>query len=90
MPTKHPKPEFYVTQGIIQVELKTDAVVISINPIQGFSVKHGKEDYIVFLPETVSPTRAFDEALIFKRTQHFKVGKRFETILAGERFRELR
>ena len=77
----------YVTQGTVQVERRTKAdAVIFINPTQGFSIKHGKEDYIVFVSENALNGKGFD-AQVFKKTQAFQTkGEDFIQILTEAAF----
>lgn len=48
----------YVTNGTVQIELKTRATEITINPVQGFTVKYRETDYIVFMPDELPSSSA--------------------------------
>jgi hypothetical protein len=65
----------YVTRGNIQIELKTgnEDVVIKINPVQGYAVKHEKEDWTVFIKD--DPKAQSLDARVFKTTQSFTTAK---------------
>ena len=68
----------YVTQGTVQVGIKTvrvkhgkkfkveNNIEIQINPAQEYTVKHNKNDYIIFID-----TGPVLKAIVFKKTQSF-------------------
>jgi len=67
----------YVTRGNVQVELKTgtkDKIYIRINPVQGYAVKHEKNDWIVFINDD-SDVHSLEvtvlAAQLFKKTHVF-------------------
>ncbi len=65
----------FVTQGTIQVERSSELpVVIVITPTPDFSVKHGKDEYIVFLSEEALSDKGLGPfvARLFKKTQAFQ------------------
>ena len=59
----------YVTQGTVQVELKTETdIKIRINPTQEYTVRRENQDYIVFIqddPKTHSEAQVFKKNTIF-------------------------
>ena len=61
----------FLTQGTVQVELTPSgtSIKIRINPVQDFSVKHGGNDYIVFMPDS---TTAPLDAKAFEKTEAFE------------------
>lgn len=59
----------YVTQGTVQVELKTETdIKIRINPTQEYTVKREKQDYIVFIQDD---PKAHPEAQIYEKNTIF-------------------
>jgi hypothetical protein len=84
----------YVTQGTIQVELKTGAktiteIAISINPAQDYTVTHEKNakkrEYIIFIDDQ------FNEAKIFEKTRVFTTDQtEFLQYLIGAAFKQIR
>ena len=76
--------EKFSTQGTVQVEVACGEggdAKIYINPTPGYSVKHGKDDYVVFVPEpsetdagAKKPHQVLD-ALILKRDNHLTMPK---------------
>src|SRR5436190_6953339 len=70
----------YVTRGNVQVELKTGTkgkIYIRIHPVQGYAVKHDKEDWIVFISINDDPKVQSLGAVAFKRTQRFTTTTEF-------------
>ena len=81
----------YVTQGTVQVELKTQPktdIEIRINPVQDFAAKYGEEVYIVFLP--VSATPQLDAKAVNKKTQTFSASLRLARVLTCAAFKSSR
>lgn len=69
-----------VTQGTVQLEYvdvgsEDLKVNIYINPISDYTIKHGKEDYIVLMPELDKEAK-FGDAKIFRKTQAFTASSR--------------
>ena len=66
----------YVTRGRVQVELKAgnDEIEIRIDPVQDYSVKHEKDDLIVFVNDdpNVQPLRG----VAFIKTQRFRTAEK--------------
>ena len=66
----------YVTRARVQVELKAgnDEIEIRIDPVQDYSVKHEKDDLIVFVNDdpNVKPLRG----VAFIKTQRFRTAEK--------------
>ena len=80
----------YVTQGKVQVELKTadnKNIYIWIHPVQGYAVKHEKEDRIVFIDD--GPENQPLDAIVFKTTQIFSADKDLAQPLAHAAFKQI-
>jgi hypothetical protein len=67
----------YVACGTVQIEQKTNATKgsstnfsIWINPVQGYSVSHGSDNFTVFMGDG-------HEALVYKKDHPFTTNRRF-------------
>ena len=73
----------YVTQGTVQVELTGATIRVGINPVQDFTVKYCRGDYIVFMPDsaTLLPEAKLLDAKACQKSQKFSAPSDLKQIL---------
>ena len=73
----------YVTQGTVQVELTGATILVGINPVQDFTVKYCRGDYIVFMPDsaTLLPEAKLLDAKACQKSQKFSAPPDLKQVL---------